>query len=684
VINYSQNMSFHSVRSIVLVTVLVLLASSCSTDNSSRNASLTIPKQTLPKLTVTPTTEGVDPASELDYRNWGRGPGLPSGGSFGTTSSSDCAEKIYKHLGSTDEGVSRILYLVTMYNDANDGYIDCSDGGQTWEEIQDWVSKLIHVPIPQLKLEVQGYPPTISSNPANIVKWRESVELAFPFPEPGTIFAEDIDPATRRGTPWILDSMSYRTRSGRNGRVSSLTTSGPRFTYSDSVSLNSYRDNDPKAYFSVAATASGVRPDGQPSRTQITFPFEKFNLANLVVDDSFVVVGFGDSYGSGEGNPGSDEGWSDRGFFQSDENTNLNPDNLWWPEGELSEFSVNTEYHDHCHRSSKSGLAKAIQLLGDRYTGEIKYGHFACSGAVTENIWIGSYVPDFWGYERSQRPQIDQANDWLATNGLSPLHVDAVVVSAGGNDTGFSDVIYDCFIEAGDCYNETDTLNYFNNIWNVISQKMDNMVMVAAQMYPNAKIFYTSYTDGISVSKRNPGDKDRWWPNDPKDGVCSDNDDPWHEWVENDTDELWDIRTEDSKFLVKYLNKINESLKKKADSLFLNGSQEVLTGYLASHFSNTPEIVVRTPTFAGKGRVYLIDGQFTNNRNNGFCAGSSKRNIMFNNEAGEKQGSDQYQYWSSGGWHPNDLGYRQYGDAIAEALARNFRETAINLRRARR
>ena len=53
---------------------------------------------------------------------------------------------------------------------------------------------------------------------------------------------------------------------------------------------------------------------------------------------------------------------------------------------------------------------------------------------------------------------------------------------------------------------------------------------------------------------------------------------------------------------------------------------------------------------------------------------------MFNTEAGDVQGYDLVGLWSSGGWHPNDLGYSLYGNAIAEDLAATFPEDYQNLR----
>jgi hypothetical protein len=673
-------MNLRSVRLVVLSTVLGLVAASCSNEPSTRNVGLTIPKQTLPKLTITSTTVATDPVSDLDYRNWGRGEGMPDGGSFGTVDISECVGAIRESSKESPDEITHIWYLVTMYADANDGYVDCSDPQQTWEEIQDWINKLVHRPLPSLKVSVQGFSPTIE---APRVVWRESVRVNFPFPEAGTIFATDIDPATGRGTPWILDRIDYRTKSGRTGNTSLWSSAtSPAFTYLDFVAESAYQDNDPQAWFAVEARAIGVDHRGRTSPSRVQVPRDQFILANLVRDDKFVVVGFGDSYGSGEGNPGSGTRWHERAFFQSDENTMANPESLFWPEGELSEFSVNTQWHDHCHRSSQSGLAKAVKLLGDRYTGQIKYGHFACSGAVTENIWLSSYVVDFWGFERAQDPQVVQALEWLASNRLSPAHVDAIVVSAGGNDSGFGEVIKSCFILGGDCNDETDILGYYNKIFNVLNNRMGNLVNIVGQIFPNAKIFYTAYTDGISVSKSNPGDKDRWEPwAYSKDGVCSDNDDPPYEWVEYDTDEFWDILTSDSKFVVRYMNRINETLATEIAEISQNGArpdppiQDWKADWVRYYYPD----VRSTDTGWGRGRVFLVNEQFTNNRNSGFCAGSGNRNIRFNDEAGLLQGFDNFQSWSSGGWHPNDRGYTQYGEAIASSMARVFPETTRNL-----
>jgi len=79
------------------------------------------------------------------------------------------------------------------------------------------------------------------------------------------------------------------------------------------------------------------------------------------------------------------------------------------------------------------------------------------------------------------------------------------------------------------------------------------------------------------------------------------------------------------------------------------------------------------------GRVHVTVPQYTLNQNNGFCT-RDRRNIMFNTEAGDVQGYDLGGFWSSGGWHPNDLGYSLYGNAIAEDLAATFPEDYQNLR----
>jgi len=635
--------------------------------------------------------------SDIDPASFGNGPGLPTGGSAGTANLMDCYDAILGDPKYQDESkngtISHVTTLVAMYSEANNGIIDCSDGSRLWEEIMDWVTKLINVKVPSPELVHYSYAPFITLedelSPLGDIIWNEGLVVwdrdrfgaGFAPPEPGFIYAYDIDEETGVGTPWIHDHIAYRVRPCTESRFTEFTEiEGRSFVYQYAVSERAYRDDDPMRCVDVETISYGVHLDGSPSEYTLRAGPRRFELKNLVKDDKFVVVGFGDSYGSGEGNPASDTRWVDRSFFASDEDTMANPESLFWPEGDLEEFGVNTSAHDQCHRSSESGLGKAIASLGEDYTGEILYGHFACSGAVSFDVFASPYTPDFWGFERQQDPQIEQALRWLSERNSSPREVDAVVISVGGNDVGFADVIYDCFIEAGDCYNEDDTRALRRVIPSRISARGELVGSVVAQLFPNAEIFFTAYTDGIGVSRSNPKDLDN-------DGACSYDDDPWFGEVEWDDDEFWDILAVDSRWIVGFVNDLNGQLVETTDSLN-SGSARSISRNIELIYSNSswmrrfmaeryPDIYLNMS--GGYQRTHIIDSQFTDFRNNGFCAGSSRRNIMFNAEAGRRQGNDQAHYWSSGGWHPNDYGYELYGDAIAAALIETFPEQTRNL-----
>lgn len=623
--------------------------------------------------------------SSIDPASFGNGPGLPTGGSAGTASLWDCFDAILSDStakSASDSTVSHVTTLVTMYSEANNGIIDCSDGGRLWEDIMDWVTKLIAVKIPPVELVHRSFAPYVWEAEGKVVWLEDTVRVSLPAPGNGEIYAYDIDEGTGVGTPWILDHIEYRVRPCTEPRFSEFARAdGLSFGYEYSVRERNYRDNDPTACFDAETISYGVHLDGSPSEYTKTSGPERFVLKNLEKEDQFIVVGFGDSYGSGEGNPASGTDWDDRPFFASDENTMAFPESLFWPEGDLAEFGVNTTAHDQCHRSSESGLGKAIAMLGSEYQGDILFGHFACSGAISFNIWAAEYTPDFWGFEQTQDRQIDQALDWLSQRDASPGEVDAVVVSIGGNDVGFSDVIYDCFIEAGDCNDEDDTRALRRLINTDLPNRVQLVAEVVAQVFPNAEIFFTSYTDGISVSRRNSLDLD-------DDGACSYDDDPWFGRVEWDSDEFWDVRDDDARWIIGFLEDLNRQLAWQARFSGLDAypsiRENINDQYQNSAWMNRrilnlyPGIDIDNGGWA-QGRVHIISAQFDEFRNNGFCAGPSRRNIMFNSEAGDRQGLDQAFFWSSGGWHPNDYGYELYGDAIAAALIEAFPERTRNL-----
>ncbi|MEY4362242.1 MAG: hypothetical protein RL391_1548 [Actinomycetota bacterium] len=337
-------------------------------------------------------------------------------------------------------------------------------------------------------------------------------------------------------------------------------------------------------------------------------------------------LAFGDSYGSGEGNPAVP------GNFNGDgKSTGPGP---IWVQGLSTGAQPNTD--ERCHRSSESGSAKAYKRLKASYpTYTINYASFACSGAETQHIidtfYEGAKNPNS-NAPKDIKPQIQQASDFVASIGLKDPDVDVIYVSIGGNNAGFAEVVKDCFIIPGSC--ETSGSTSSKNLATKVPKVAGEITRVANALkskFINARIFFSGYPDPLSVAKGGPGDKNN-------DGICSQDDDQGR--VSFSSDDMWDIETAEAVFL---------------RDRFLPG----LNGAISSGVS------------AAGSNVNFIDSHVANRSgNNGFC--SATPIIRFNDDALTKQGRDNdlssILDYSKGGWHPNDFGYQRYADAIVNAV----------------
>jgi len=99
---------------------------------------------------------------------------------------------------------------------------------------------------------------------------------------------------------------------------------------------------------------------------------------------------------------------------------------------------------ERCNRSSLSGQAQAaLKIEQDDPRTSVTFVHLACSGATILEGLIGGYegqnppsgAPDL-------RPQVEQAESLAGGR-----EVDALIVSIGGNDIGFADLIEICIVE---------------------------------------------------------------------------------------------------------------------------------------------------------------------------------------------------------------------------------------------
>ena len=169
---------------------------------------------------------------------------------------------------------------------------------------------------------------------------------------------------------------------------------------------------------------------------------------------NFLVVSIGDSYASGEGVPdrpgnphGFDPGWSLWDLIPEHAVLTLLNEIVeevkdWLKlkfttltqvaEGTLEMDTEPTWLEKEAHRSLNSGPALAARLLEDLQQGDVvSFLSFARSGA---EVWKGLLEPrrsgDLWAGGLGQLDELQQE--------LGDQHIDALLISVGGNDIGFS------------------------------------------------------------------------------------------------------------------------------------------------------------------------------------------------------------------------------------------------------
>lgn len=138
--------------------------------------------------------------------------------------------------------------------------------------------------------------------------------------------------------------------------------------------------------------------------------FAGVRATETVTPEHYVVVGLGDSYGSGEGAPHRSGG------------------KARWDQAA-------------CHRSRYAAQAQAALRLEKRdpYSA-VTFVHLACSGATAVKGVVGPYPdPPGGGY---QTTQVSAALEHAQGN-----QVDAVLLSLGGNDIGFASIITKCLLD---------------------------------------------------------------------------------------------------------------------------------------------------------------------------------------------------------------------------------------------
>jgi hypothetical protein len=180
-----------------------------------------------------------------------------------------------------------------------------------------------------------------------------------------------------------------------------------------------------------------------PVEVRVSAQFPHLTLAvkpNIKVKD-LLIVGLGDSFAAGEGNPDIPAT-----FVDSDLKSGRHGDGF---AGVLAGHDKN-EYPQkdkeavwldrRCHRSMYSYQFKtALQLALANPQQAITYVSFSCSGAVTDEIINKKQKAAEGGDDLD--PQLKALGDTLRSATNSPRTIDYLLLSTGGNDVGFANYV---------------------------------------------------------------------------------------------------------------------------------------------------------------------------------------------------------------------------------------------------
>ena len=159
-----------------------------------------------------------------------------------------------------------------------------------------------------------------------------------------------------------------------------------------------------------------------------------------------LIVGLGDSFAAGEGNPDIPAE-----FIDSDKNRDSDPLAKWLAgHDETRKYPRKDEKNEakwldwRCHRSMYSYQFKtALQLALSYPRAAITYVTFSCSGAVTGQIINQDQKPNERRRPKGKdlKPQLQALHKALRDGKPTPREIDFLLLSTGGNDVGFANYV---------------------------------------------------------------------------------------------------------------------------------------------------------------------------------------------------------------------------------------------------
>ncbi|HSH22122.1 MAG TPA: thrombospondin type 3 repeat-containing protein, partial [Candidatus Caenarcaniphilales bacterium] len=203
-------------------------------------------------------------------------------------------------------------------------------------------------------------------------------------------------------------------------------------------------------------------------------PAEESITKDIIVQDRLIVM-VGDSFGAGEGAP---------------------EQNIVYEGGKVVKEPVWGD--QRCHRSARHGSARAaLTLEKESRRSSVTYLSRACSGATITAGIIGGYAGiEPGGETENLDPQLDQV-----FAAVKDRKIDDFLISIGGNDIGFADLLTACLVEEK-CHEgnivaaTTRKLNGLSALYGEMVAKMDERELQIASTYVTEYPDFTTGADG--------------------------------------------------------------------------------------------------------------------------------------------------------------------------------------------
>lgn len=167
--------------------------------------------------------------------------------------------------------------------------------------------------------------------------------------------------------------------------------------------------------------------------------------------------------------------------------------------------TTDVPYVNSCRRSPTAYPVRLVELLPDKlnaigrdYSG-VELTFVACSGATTTNI--GSRFEDFKNFEDEEGTGVPQySNEALQVEALKAHpNADVVLLSIGGNDARFSDVIMTCSGEKKNCIPVAE--RWLQHLDAFVQPRLWSLYQEVRAITPDALIYVVKYPNPFGSTR---------------------------------------------------------------------------------------------------------------------------------------------------------------------------------------